>query len=138
MGRPSKFTDAVWQRILDEVASGKSVREVCLDKAMPATRSVWKWMHLDPDLREQFDRAKAEQLEDVMDQLLALCDDLPDNPDPGQVAKRKLQVNTRQWVASKLLPKKYGERVQQDVTVSVDHESVLLKAIERLNKGRQT
>ena len=34
---------------------------------------------------------------------------------------RRLQVDARKWYASKLAPKKYGEKVETTLTGSVDH-----------------
>jgi acyl-CoA thioesterase FadM len=32
------------------------------------------------------------------------------------IARAKLQVDTRKWIMSKMAPKKYGEKIQQELT----------------------
>jgi hypothetical protein len=36
--------------------------------------------------------------------------------DSTAVARNRLRVDARKWVAAKLLPKKYGDKVQQEVS----------------------
>ena len=135
--KPPSYTPELWQRFLEEVSSGRSVRDICDNvPGMPGKSTTWRWINSDPERAAQYDRAHAAGLELIMEEILDLADDLPEDPSAGQVAKRKLQVNTRQWVASKLLPKKYGDRMDTTMTLTVDHESVLMAGIERMLKAR--
>ena len=46
-------------------------------------------------------------------------------------AQRRLKIDTRKWVASKLLPKKYGEKMQQEVEIKGNLSDLLKQARER-------
>ena len=51
------------------------------------------------------------------EEVIAIADDaahdtVEGKPNPENVQRAKLRVNTRQWVMSRLLPKKYGNRVE--------------------------
>lgn len=59
-----------------------------------------------------------------------------DGLDGAGVAAKRLQVDTLKWVASKLLPRKYGDRLDISGEVSVSHDlsQRLTAAIARLNR----
>jgi hypothetical protein len=59
-------------------------------------------------------RARAAQAECLADELVEIADEVQDTDDMVKVQAAKLRIDTRKWVASKLLPKKYGERVDMN------------------------
>lgn len=78
----------------------------------------------DSKLSEQYARAKSTGLELLAEQLLEISDtplegtETTIKADGGVEVKtgdmlghRKLQIDTRKWLLSKLLPKKYGDKV---------------------------
>jgi hypothetical protein len=55
------------------------------------------------------------QQEAIADELLEIADSA--GTGPGEVEKAKLRIWTRQWVAAKLAPKKFGDKIQvEDAT----------------------
>jgi len=67
-------------------------------------------------------------------QLIEIADNVDDmyldqeggiKPNAVAVAKARLQSDNRKWIAAKLLPKIYGERITADTTVHVKQESAL-------------
>lgn len=60
-----------------------------------------------------------------------------------EAAQRRLQVEARKWVAGRLYPKAYGDRVQTDHSGSIDLQAMtdeqiaakLLKLLERMRSG---
>jgi len=110
--------------IIQRVANGESLRAICRDEGMPPRTSVRKRINQSSSLRAQFARACEERAE-------LLCDDLLDISDSTQVGEvvttgpkgvevkqadmlghRQLQVDTRKWLLSKLMPHRFGERVE--------------------------
>ena len=67
-------------------------------------------------LSDRYTRAKAISSEYHADQILAIADEADNQT--FQVAR--LQIDARKWVASKLVPNKYGEKSQIDHTSSDD------------------
>jgi hypothetical protein len=52
----------------------------------------------------------------MADEIVSIADG-PDGEDsPVATARDRLRVDARKWVAAKLLPKKYGDRIQQEVS----------------------
>ena len=81
---------------------------------MPAMSTVFKWLRDVEGFSEQYARAKEEQAETYEDMMLETAKTEPD------VARARLIVDTMKWTASKLKPKKYGDKVTQDVNHSGD------------------
>ena len=90
--------------ICERIAAGESLQSICNDREMPGSSTVYRWLNENADFREQYVDARARQADCYADQIVMLADTAEDHN------KARLQIDARKWVASKLLPKKYGER----------------------------
>lgn len=90
--------------ICERIANGESLRSICKDDYMPDASSVYRWLDVYEDFREQYAHARAKQADTYADQIVMIADTADDHN------KARLQIDARKWVAAKLLPKKYGER----------------------------
>ena len=125
-GRPSDYTQELADNICEALAMGRSMRSVCRDEDMPAMSTVFRWLREKPEFQEQYTRAKEESADAMAEEMLSIADDADDDytdhEDKGRVVDRehiqrsRLKIETRKWLASKLRPKKYGDKVQQEVT----------------------
>ena len=111
MARPSKFTLELAVEICRRVADGRSLRSVCRDEDMPNADTVNEWRINRAEFSEQYARARERRAEVLADEIL----DIADNAEDAQIAR--LQVDARKWAASKLDPKRYGDRLDIDATV---------------------
>lgn len=126
-GRPSSFTPELADHICACLAEGRSMRSVCRDEGMPDLSTVFRWLRTNDGFREQYARATEERGEALADEIVDIADMPPaykttaegTSIDPADVANRKLQIDTRKWVASKLKPKKYGDQVEHKHTGNV-------------------
>ena len=119
-GRPSSYTPEVADKICERIAEGESLRTICLDADMPHRATVFRWLS-NQSFRDQYTRAKEEQAETLADEIVAISDEPPPitpagSTDSGHVAWQRNRVEARKWVAAKLKPKKYGEKVQTEVS----------------------
>ena len=115
MARPTKYSEKLEDRMLEEIASGRSVISLCREEEWTPNADTWyRWMYKIDGLSDRYTRAKAISSEFHADQILAIADEA-DNQS-FQVAR--LQIDARKWVASKLVPNKYGEKSQIDHTSS--------------------
>lgn len=123
VGRPSTFTQAVADAICDRLAEGESLRAICADESMPNRATVFRWLAADQSFSDQYARAREEQAEALADDIVAIADEAEVRTlgegdevvialDPTAIARNRLRVDARKWVAAKLLPKKYGDRVE--------------------------
>lgn len=133
-GRPSDFTQEIADAICDQLASGKSLTSICKSEDMPGTSTVFRWLAAHADFRDMYARAREAQADALFDETL----DIADTPVTGEKTKidkdgnviemtkadmiehRRLQIDTRKWVAAKLRPKVYGDKLDVDLTGALD------------------
>jgi hypothetical protein len=133
MGRPSDFTQATADIICTRLAAGESLRGICRSDDMPDASTVFRWLATKSDVyatfQEQYARARDIQADALVDEILEISDDATNdwmvrNGKDGEgstyalngehVQRSRLRVDSRKWFASKVAPKKYGEKVTQE------------------------
>ncbi len=125
-GRPTDYNDDVAASICAELADGKSLRTICAADGMPDKATVFRWIAKHEVFRDQYALARATQADALFDELIDIADDGSNDwmerknadgqnigwTENGEALRRSvLRVDARKWVVSKLLPKKYGERI---------------------------
>ncbi len=105
-GRPSKYTQELADELCERLSEGKSLRTVCEADDMPSKATVFSWLRTKPEFLDQYDRSKAEAADSLVDEILEISDDTS-----LETQRARLQVDARKWVASKLKPKKYGDKM---------------------------
>tara|TARA_R110000868_G_C10972546_1_gene770351 strand:- start:14247 stop:14723 length:477 start_codon:yes stop_codon:yes gene_type:complete len=133
-GRPTDYTKDKADKICALLAEGLSLRSVCRDENMPSCQTVFSWMRKHPEFLEQYARAKEESADALTDEILDIADDgtndwMEKESREGEhvgwqlngehVQRSKLRIDSRKWLASKLKPKKYGDRIHNEHSGSV-------------------
>lgn len=120
VGRPTLYSDDMARRILAEIAEGKSLRSVCRADDMPNAGSVFLWLREKEDFSKLYARACEERSEAMMEDMFDIADDGTNDwmTINGQrvtnrevIDRSKLRVDVRKWYASKLKPRKYGDKL---------------------------
>jgi hypothetical protein len=121
MGRPSDYSVELADSICDKLSDGCSLRSICLAEDMPSKTTVFKWLRTHKEFADQYARAKEESADAMADEMLDIADDGDgDMTEDAQgnmkvnnenVQRARLRIDTRKWIASKLKPKKYGEKL---------------------------
>lgn len=93
--------------ILERISEGESLRSICSDKGMPAKSAVMRWLTEDPEFQDQYARAREAQADTLFDEILGIVD----GAKPEDVAAARLRMDARKWMAGKLRPKKYGDKL---------------------------
>ncbi len=89
---------------------------------MPSRPTVYEWIDRDIEgFADRYARARDLGLDVVADEVMAIVDapvGSTDNgaTDSGAVADKRLRFDARRWYLSKLAPKRYGERLTQEIT----------------------
>jgi hypothetical protein len=116
------YSQELADKICELIADGNSIRALCEVEGMPAKSSIFKWLRLHPEFADQYARAKEDQAEKLADELVGIADDDSNDvtgelgmPNSVAVQRARLKVDTRKWVLSKLLPKKYGEKLDMNL-----------------------
>ena len=120
-GRPTIFTEILAAKICQRIADGESIRAICSDPDMPSTTAVFRWIASGKydGFRQLYEASMQIRLETLGDGLIELADapierNAAGAIDSAAVQMRRLQIETRRWILSKLLPRKYGDRMGLD------------------------
>ncbi len=115
-----KLTNSIAEKICERMAEGESLRTICRSDGMPSLGSVFRWVADDLHFREQYEAAIAQRAEGLFEEILDIADssggdsttvDGVSKPNTEIVARSRLRVDARKWVLSKMLPKKYGDKL---------------------------
>jgi transposase-like protein len=129
---PRKFDPDACQAILDAVAIGRSVRDICRQLNIPdSTFRTWvsdassnpNRDDIPSDLPARYARARIAGADAIAEEILEIVDDstqdveldVDGNPCnmTARVQRSKLRADARRWLLSKMHPSKYGDRIEQ-------------------------
>lgn len=145
VGRPPVHDrERIGKAICDRVANGELVRTVCAELGIvPAT--VRKWATEDKEFGALYARAREDQAHALAEQALEIAagddaltllrEEAVDHAEEamkeaddkqwyqkvqalraGVINRDKMRVDALKWMASKIAPRQYGERLQQEVS----------------------
>lgn len=116
-GRPSSYSDAIATTICERIAAGESLRRICRDDNMPNMSTVIRWLASNEEFATRYARAREQQAATYVDQMYDLADTEPERHpitgaiDPASVTHIRNKIATMQWLAMKLAPKKFGDKL---------------------------
>ena len=135
MARQSEFTQEIADIICERLAEGESLVRICKDDDMPSKATVFNWLSSNKGFLDNYTRAREAQADTLFDQILDISDDGQNDTytdadgnirtDQEVIARSRLRVDARKWMAGKLRPKKYGEKLE----LSGDAENPLAVAV---------
>lgn len=101
------FAEDVRLEVLEHITEGKSLRAIGKIKGMPSKATIMRWLNEDEEFQDQYARAKEEQADVLFEDVLEIAD----MATPEEVAVARLRIDARKWMAGKLRPKKYGDKL---------------------------
>lgn len=143
-GRPRTFNREPVQKALCEmIARSNKSLNTCVNELKKSFKHgltvsmIFAWLDQDKVFAEQYARAKEEQADFLVEEMLQIADNSSEDDifidkdnASGKSAKRvcnnefvqrsRLRVDTRKWLASKLKPKRYGDRLDVNSTSQGD------------------
>ena len=124
-----KFSNALFDKVCERIAGGESVKTICADDDMPSQDSFYKWLREKPGLAERYTRAREAQADTIFDEILEIADDgrndwmaRKEGEDEIEVLnhehvqRSRIRIDARKWMAGKLAPKKYGDKLTLDAS----------------------
>ena len=110
----------IQERLVAEIQTGRSLRQVCGDEGMPDIRTVTRWLVADADFAHKYARARMAQADVLFDRMEAVEEQVSAGTMDSHAAR--VVLDSMRWRASKLAPKVYGDRL--DVQVSDSRISI--------------
>jgi hypothetical protein len=152
-GRPTDFNEEIAGRICELIAgSEKGIHGLYKENSdwMPTPSTIMLWLTKHKAFSEHYAQAKEIQIEKFIEQIIEISDDSSGDETFNSQGERienrefvnrsRLRVDSRKWIASKLIPKKYGDKLDKEqdkqaesyqppqITVNISKE-----AIDKLN-----
>ena len=123
-GRPNtqlELYEKYGSKICSELEKGRSLSDILRDDGMPSPSTVFRWLNNDiGNFREEYARAREWQATIQAEEIIAIADNVDE--DAQAIAKAKLQIDTRKWVAARMAPKHWGSK--SEVLVSSKSENM--------------
>ena len=113
-GRPTTYSEKITEEICRRIMEGESLRTITLDEHMPTRSTVHLWLSVNKEFSDHYARARDLQGDTYADEIVSIADQATDR---DSAAAAKVKVDARKWVASKLKPKKYGDKLDLDAHV---------------------
>jgi hypothetical protein len=129
IGRPTIYSQKMADKICSNIIEGFSLRTVCKQDDMPCVATILNWLRTNKEFLLQYEKSKEEQADALAEEMLDIADDGTndwmekygkDGANSGwqvnaeHVQRSRLRLDTRKWIASKLKPKKYGDKIAQE------------------------
>lgn len=146
VGAPRQYDRAeVTAHVCAELKRGRSLESICREPGMPHAATFLDWVEADPEgIGQDYAHAREIGYTLLADEILAISDKTHEwvmiqelDPDGRPVfdeageprlkrvlmplsadviAHKRVQIDTRKWMLSKMLPKVYGDKVTQEHT----------------------
>jgi hypothetical protein len=118
MGRQSQFTQDMADKIVERLSKGEPMTSVCRALKTVTPRTVRNWMDADEAFASAIARARLDGFDAIADQCLTISDDVSTD-----VQRDKLRVDTRLKLLAKWDPKRYGDRLDMNLSGSVGNQT---------------
>lgn len=149
IGRPTLYTIELATEICNTIScSTKGIKQLCMEKShWPCADTIFHWRKIHKEFSDQYVRAKQFQIEALIDEILEIADssdkDFKSNPDGKviidheHIQRSRLRIDTRKWLASKLVPKIYGDRIQTSMEIELDEVQKIRELVRKYMINKQ-
>jgi len=162
VGAPRKYDrTAVAEHVCSQLKTGRSLESICKEEGMPQVGTFLEWVAEDPSgIGKDYAHAREIGYALLADEIIKLSDkthewvmiqELDDDGKPvfesdgkpklkqvllplsaDVIAHKRVQIDTRKWMLSKMLPKVYGDKVTQEHT-GADGGPIAIAAVDLKN-----
>ncbi len=123
-GRPTIYTTEMAQAVCARIAAGASMLDLKDCRDVPSTTALYDWLAEYDEFRRLYQTACEHRAETLAEEALKIADDRTGDlrpgkdgvliPNPANVQRARLMVETRKWRVSRLTPRKYGLGCEPD------------------------
>jgi hypothetical protein len=121
MAKAWEFSEKIAQEICVSLAtSSLGIRKLRKNNPhWPSVETIFRWLHDNPLFRQQYTRAKQNQIDSFIDDVIDIADDTSNDwvqnekgttvANHDHINRARLRIDVRKWLACKLVPKIYGD-----------------------------
>lgn len=137
--------------ICERIGKGEPLTKICETDGMPVYSTVMLWLSEDKAFSEMYARAREDQADFYADQIVGIADEpvaefsIEDDEDGAKASvatrlemeRRKQRIDARKWVAEKLKPTTYGNKLDLsgDLNIKLPDEQVESRLAHLLGKA---
>jgi len=123
LGRPALYTEELGEKVCKTIASNpKSIFDLIREfDFFPPYSVLMRWCDEKPDFRDKYERAKLEQVHthivftnQIADDTISQLETCEPQKANAYVSAAKLRIESRQWQASRLLPRYYSDKAREE------------------------
>jgi hypothetical protein len=143
-GRPTDYNEDIAALICERVAtSTMGLDRLCVmydDMPVKSTVNLWRYKH--PEFSTAYAQAKLFQADLLAEECLGIADDSTNDTVINEhgfeacntewINRCRLRIDTRKWLAAKLLPKQYGKAAEEAPKEKSTSETLVEKLLDRL------
>lgn len=131
------FAERTWDDILKRLAGGEFLVNICKDRKMPEYDSLMAYIHKDPDREEAYYEAKRVAAAGYIDKAMehSFGGESRDGI-PNDIQRDQLIVNSCFRAAGIFNRKRFGDKTQVEVGVTVDISGAINEARSRVERTR--
>lgn len=127
MGRPTLYTKELCDEICFAIAtSSKGLHRLCRENEnFPSYKTIFNWILNNKEFLHNYEKAREAQAEYLFEEIVDIADDKSNDTlitgdgvpyvNKEWVQRSRLKVDARKWAASKLLPKRFGDKVGVEI-----------------------
>jgi hypothetical protein len=108
MRKPAKYSPELFETVCQRLEEGETLTAICQEEGMPSKEGFYKWVESKEGAVDRYVRAREKQADSLAEEIVHISNTAID----AQIGR--LQMDARKWFASKVAPKKYGDKT--DIT----------------------
>lgn len=136
-----ELTPELKQEIIERTANGESLKQILNDERMPSRFTINREEKRDNEFGADMKTARQVAADIYVDEMMEIADDAAQDIKPDGtvnyelVARSKMRIDQRRWIAARFDPARYGDKVQTDITSN--GETIEAKVISPMEAARQ-
>lgn len=124
---PVKYSPETALAICEEIASGKTLVEVCQLPGMPSRNTIYKWLTVYPKFYDAFERAKEISAQSLEEEALTYARALagPNDFTGVKVSAYNVAMTQLRWSAARRDPNRFGQKMNSTSVVPIQITTTL-------------
>ena len=125
--------ETIFNSICERIEEGESLRSVLRDDNMPSSQTFYIWLENEEHKSKRYAHATQQRADIIFDEMFDIADDGSNDYmtkkingedvevlNSEHIQRSKLRIDTRKWALAKMNPKKYGDKMQNDVNLNIE------------------
>lgn len=108
--------------ILKRITGGESLNKI-VNSGLIDDNTVFRWLNKDTQFRDNYTRARQDQALFYVEKNQEVIEAIPVKPTREQLDKARLILENNRWNASRLLPKVFGNAINQ-TNIQINTEQI--------------